>query len=47
VDFAAELVRWLDVQVKRDTVLTFGAGINEIQRELIAMAGLGLSRVPR
>jgi 3-oxo-4-pregnene-20-carboxyl-CoA dehydrogenase beta subunit len=43
----AELMRWLDIQTKRDTVLTFGGGVNEIQRELIATAGLGLPRVPR
>jgi len=43
----AELARWLDVQVKRNTVLTFGGGVNEIQRELIASAGLRLPRVPR
>ena len=38
---------WLDVQLKRNTVLTFGGGVNEVQRELIATAGLGLPRVPR
>ena len=43
----AELLRWLDIQAKRNTVLTFGGGVNEIQRELIATAGLGLPRVPR
>ena len=43
----AELFRWLDIQAKRNTVLTFGGGVNEIQRELIATAGLGLPRVPR
>ena len=44
----AELARWLDVQAKRNTVLTFGGGVNEIQRELIATAGLGLRHgVPR
>jgi alkylation response protein AidB-like acyl-CoA dehydrogenase len=43
----ADLTRWLDVQAKRNTVLTFGGGVNEIQRELIAAAGLGLPRVPR
>jgi alkylation response protein AidB-like acyl-CoA dehydrogenase len=42
-----ELMCWLDVQVKRNTVLTFGGGVNEIQRELIATAGLALPRVPR
>jgi alkylation response protein AidB-like acyl-CoA dehydrogenase len=43
----ADLMTWLDVQVKRNLVLTFGGGVNEIQRELIATAGLGLPRVPR
>ncbi|QGK70384.1 acyl-CoA dehydrogenase [Allosaccharopolyspora coralli] len=43
----AELADWLDVQAKRNLVLTFGGGVNEIQRELIAMAGLGLPKVPR
>jgi alkylation response protein AidB-like acyl-CoA dehydrogenase len=43
----AELAEWLDTQIKRNTVLTFGGGVNEIQRELIATAGLGLPRPPR
>jgi alkylation response protein AidB-like acyl-CoA dehydrogenase len=43
----ATLMTWLDVQNKRNTVLTFGGGVDEIQRELIATAGLGLPRVPR
>lgn len=43
----AELLTWLDVQAKRNLVLTFGGGVNEIQRELITMTGLGLPRVPR
>ncbi len=43
----AELAQWLDVQNKRNTVLTFGGGVNEVQRELIATAGLKLPRVPR
>jgi 3-oxo-4-pregnene-20-carboxyl-CoA dehydrogenase beta subunit len=43
----AVLVRWLDAQAKRNVVLTFGGGVNEIQRELIATAGLHLPRVPR
>jgi hypothetical protein len=47
VSETAELSRWLDIQAKRNTVLTFGGGVNEIQRELIATAGLGLPRVPR
>ncbi|MDP9092311.1 MAG: acyl-CoA dehydrogenase family protein [Actinomycetota bacterium] len=44
---SAELIHWLDVQAKRSLVLTFGGGVNEIQRELISMFGLGLPRVPR
>jgi alkylation response protein AidB-like acyl-CoA dehydrogenase len=43
----ADLLTWLDVQLKRNIVLTFGGGVNEVQRELIATAGLGLPRVPR
>lgn len=43
----AALLDWLDVHAKRDLVLTFGGGVNEIQRELIATAGLGLPRAPR
>jgi len=43
----AELMEWLDVQAKRNTVLTFGGGVNEVQRELIATAGLGLPRGSR
>jgi alkylation response protein AidB-like acyl-CoA dehydrogenase len=43
----AELMSWLDTQHKRNLVLTFGGGVNEVQRELIAMAGLRLPRVPR
>lgn len=43
----AELAEWLDVTAKRNLVLTFGGGVNEIQRELIAMMGLDLPRVIR
>jgi alkylation response protein AidB-like acyl-CoA dehydrogenase len=43
----AELLDWLDLHARRDLVLTFGGGVNEIQREIIASAGLGLPRVPR
>jgi alkylation response protein AidB-like acyl-CoA dehydrogenase len=43
----AELADWLDVSAKRNIVLTFGGGVSEIQRELIASIGLGLPRVPR
>lgn len=43
----AELVRWLDIMSKRDVILTFGGGVNEVQRELIATSALDLPRVPR
>ena len=43
----AELMTWLDVQLKRNIVLTFGGGVNEVQRELIAVYGLDLPRAPR
>ena len=42
-----QLMRYLDGQTKRNLVLTFGGGVQEVQRELIAMFGLGLPRVPR
>jgi alkylation response protein AidB-like acyl-CoA dehydrogenase len=43
----ATLMKYLDGQKKRNLVLTFGGGVQEVQRELIAMFGLGLPRVPR
>ncbi|UUZ58779.1 acyl-CoA dehydrogenase family protein [Nocardioides sp. B-3] len=43
----AALVTYPDGQAKRNLVITFGGGVNEVMRELIAMFGLGLPRVPR
>jgi alkylation response protein AidB-like acyl-CoA dehydrogenase len=43
----AHLMTWLDMQTKRNLVITFGGGVNEVMRELIATAGLKLPRVPR
>jgi alkylation response protein AidB-like acyl-CoA dehydrogenase len=43
----ADLIELLDALGKRNLVLTFGGGVNEVQRELIAQFGLGLPRVPR
>ncbi len=43
----AELMHWLDVQAKRSLVVTFGGGVNEVQRELIAQFGVNLPRVIR
>jgi 3-oxo-4-pregnene-20-carboxyl-CoA dehydrogenase beta subunit len=41
------LTEYLDLTSKRNLVLSFGGGVNEVQRELIAMFGLDLPRVPR
>jgi hypothetical protein len=41
------LAAYLDSTSKRNLVLSFGGGVNEVQRELIAMFGLDLPRVPR
>jgi alkylation response protein AidB-like acyl-CoA dehydrogenase len=43
----AELLEWLDGQTKRNLVITFGGGVNEVMREMIAAAGLRVPRVPR
>jgi len=43
----AELIERTDHGVKGAMVLTFGGGVNEVQRELIAMLGLSLPRPPR
>jgi alkylation response protein AidB-like acyl-CoA dehydrogenase len=43
----ADFIDRLDRGVKGGTVLTFGGGVNEVQREIIAMIGLGLPRAPR
>lgn len=43
----AHFMDLVDHSVKGALVLTFGGGVNEIQRELIAMLGLGLPRAPR
>ena len=42
-----QLADYLDKTAKRNLVLSFGGGVNEVQRELIAMFGLDLPRVPR
>ena len=43
----ARLLHYLDATAKRNLVLTFGGGVNEVQRELVAMFGLDLPKVPR
>ncbi|MEW9532696.1 acyl-CoA dehydrogenase family protein [Microbispora sp. NPDC049125] len=42
-----DLIERVDRGVKGAIVLTFGGGVNEVQRELIAMLGLGLPKPPR
>ncbi|MFF0541842.1 acyl-CoA dehydrogenase family protein [Nocardia thailandica] len=43
----AEFLEWLDRRTKQNLVVTFGGGVNEIMRELVASSGLALPRVPR
>ena len=43
----AALAGWLELQYRWAYVLTFGGGVNEVQREIIAMSGLGLPRAAR
>jgi 3-oxo-4-pregnene-20-carboxyl-CoA dehydrogenase beta subunit len=43
----AGLLDWLDSQTKRNLVITFGGGVNEVMREMIAASGLKVPRVPR
>ncbi|MEU7766242.1 acyl-CoA dehydrogenase family protein [Nocardia sp. NPDC049190] len=43
----AELLTWLDRRTKQNLVVTFGGGVNEVMRELVASSGLRLPRVPR
>ena len=43
----ADLLKWLDSQTKRNLVITFGGGVNEVMREMIAASGLKVPRVPR
>lgn len=42
-----DLLEWLDGQTKRNLVITFGGGVNEVMREMIAASGLKVPRVPR
>ncbi|MGQ4600119.1 acyl-CoA dehydrogenase family protein [Nocardia sp. R6R-6] len=43
----AALSTWLDRRTKQNLVVTFGGGVNEVLRELVASSGLRLPRVPR
>ena len=44
---AAVLAGRLERAFQGTLILTFGGGVNEVQRDLIALFGLGLPRVPR
>jgi alkylation response protein AidB-like acyl-CoA dehydrogenase len=37
----------LERQARGQTIFTFGGGTNEIQRDIVAMIGLGMPRAPR
>jgi alkylation response protein AidB-like acyl-CoA dehydrogenase len=43
----AELAARLEREYRAQIIFTFGGGTNEIQRDLIAMIGLGMPRAPR
>jgi alkylation response protein AidB-like acyl-CoA dehydrogenase len=43
----AEVLQWLDSHTKRNLVITFGGGVNEVMREQVAAAGLKVPRVQR
>ena len=43
----AEVLVWLDKMAKRNLVITFGGGVNEVMREMIAASGLKVPRVSR
>jgi 3-oxo-4-pregnene-20-carboxyl-CoA dehydrogenase beta subunit len=46
-DHDSELARRLDLAYRWSLVLTFGGGVNEVQREIIATTGLGMPRSKR
>jgi 3-oxocholest-4-en-26-oyl-CoA dehydrogenase alpha subunit len=37
----------LERNARAQTIFTFGGGANEVQRDIIAMVGLGMPRAPR
>ncbi|HEU5301204.1 MAG TPA: acyl-CoA dehydrogenase family protein [Acidimicrobiia bacterium] len=43
----AELAGKLERNYRAQTIFTFGGGTNEVQRDIIAMVGLGMPRAPR
>ncbi|MCP4906897.1 MAG: acyl-CoA dehydrogenase [bacterium] len=44
---AAQINGEIELEARLGTINTFGGGVNEIQREIVSMAGLRMPRVPR
>ena len=44
---AAQISGQIEHESRLGTINTFGGGVNEIQREIVSMAGLRMPRVPR
>lgn len=44
---AAQIQGEIEAEARVSTINTFGGGVNEIQREIVSMAGLRMPRVPR
>jgi alkylation response protein AidB-like acyl-CoA dehydrogenase len=44
---AAQIHGEIEAEARVSTINTFGGGVNEIQREIVSMAGLRMPRVPR
>jgi len=44
---AAQIDGEIEQEARQATINTFGGGVNEIQREIVSMAGLRMPRVPR
>ncbi|MGW4772897.1 acyl-CoA dehydrogenase family protein [Nocardia sp. NPDC004278] len=43
----ARALKALDVHAKRNVVITFGGGVNEVMRDMVSEVGLGLPKVTR
>lgn len=43
----ARTLKALDVHAKRNVVITFGGGVNEVMRDMVSEVGLGLPKVSR
>ncbi|MGF0316456.1 acyl-CoA dehydrogenase family protein [Nocardia fluminea] len=45
--YTARTLKSLDVHAKRNVVITFGGGVNEVMRDMVSEVGLGLPKVTR